>query len=51
MNTLLDEDILDMKLKANFLSNSPNDGMFKTANISLALLWVGKDNNLRKLLL
>ena len=50
-NTLLDEDILDIKLKANLLSNSPNYGMFKTANISLALLWVSKENNLRKLLL
>ena len=38
MNTLIDEDILDIKLNANFLSNSPNDGMFNTANISLALL-------------
>ena len=38
MNTIIDEDILDIKLKANFLSNSPNDGMFNTANISLALL-------------
>ena len=25
MNTLIDEDILDIKLNANFLSNSPND--------------------------
>ena len=24
MNTLIDEDILDIKLNANFLSNSPN---------------------------
>ena len=29
MYTLIDEDILDTKLNANFLSNSPNDGMFK----------------------
>ena len=38
MNTLIDEDILYIKLNANLLSNSPNDGMFNTANISLALL-------------
>ena len=46
----MDEDILDIKLKGN-LSNFPNAGKFKTANISLALLLVGKDNNLRKMLL
>ena len=34
MNTLIDEDILDIKLKANFLSNFPNDGMFKTAHFT-----------------
>ena len=44
MNILIDKDILDIKPKAN-------DGMFKIVNISLALLQVGKDNNLRKLLL
>ena len=38
INTLIDEDIFDIKLKAYFLSNSPNDRMFKTANNSLALL-------------
>ena len=48
---MIDVDILVIKLKANFLNNFPNDGMFKTANISLALLYVGKDNSLRKLLL
>ena len=36
--------MLVIKLKANFLNNIPNKGMFKTANISLALLYVGKDN-------
>ena len=34
----MDEAILVIKLKANFLNNSPNEGMFRTANISLALL-------------
>ena len=36
--TLIDEDILDIKLNAKFPSNSPNDRMFKTANSLLALL-------------
>ena len=43
--------MLDIKLNAKFLSNIPNDGMFKTANISLAPLYECKDNNVRKLLL
>ena len=47
----IDVDIFVIKLKANFLNNSPNEGMFKTANISKALLNVGKDNSLRKVLL
>ena len=51
MNTLIDEDIFNIKLNASFLSNSPSYGMFKTANISLALLQIGKDNNLHKPLL
>ena len=33
--------MLVIKLKANFLNNK---GMFKTAYISVALLYVGKDN-------
>ena len=42
---------LSSNCKANFLNNSPNEGMFRTANIPLALLYVGKDNSQRKLLL
>ena len=44
-------DIVVIKLKANFLNNSPNEGMFKTADISLALLYVGKNYSLCTLLL
>ena len=51
INEFIDEAILVIRLKANFLNNSPNEGMFRTANISLALLYVGKDNSLHKLLL
>ena len=51
INEFNDADILVINLKANFLNHSPNEEMFKTANISLTLLYVGKDNSLRKLLL
>ena len=47
----IDEAILVIKLEANLLNNSPNGGIFKTANISLALVCVDKDNSQRKLLL
>ena len=47
INEFIDVDILVIKLKANFLNNSPNEGKFKTANISLVLSYVGKDNSLR----
>ena len=51
VNEFIAEEILVTKLKANFLNNSLNEGMFRTANISLALLHIGKDNSLRKLML
>ena len=51
INELIDEAILVIKLKANFLNNFPKEGIFRTANISLPLLYVGKDNSLRKQLL
>ena len=47
INEFIDEDILVIKLKADFHNNSLNEVMFKITNI----LYVGKDNSLRKLLL
>ena len=38
INEFIDEAILVIRLEANFLNNSPNEGMFRTASISLALL-------------
>ena len=42
---------LFIKQKTYFLSNSPNDLILSYTNISLALLYVGIPNNLRRLLL
>ena len=33
INKIIDEDILVIKLKANFSNNSPSEQMFKTAHI------------------
>ena len=40
-----------IKQNTYFLSNSPNDFIFSCTNISLALLYFGMPNNLRRLLL
>ena len=40
-----------IKQNTYFLSNSPNDFIFICTNISLALLYFGMPNNLRRLLL
>ena len=42
---------LFIKQNTYFLSNSPNDLMLSCANISIALLYFGIPNNLRRLLL
>ena len=40
-----------IKQNTYFLSNSPNDSILNCTNISLALLYFGMPNNLRRLLL
>ena len=46
-------EIVNLLIKQNtyFLSNSPNNFIFSCTNISLALLYFGMPNNLRRLLL
>ena len=46
-------EIVNLLIKQNtyFLSNSPNDFIFSCTNISLALLYFGIPNNLRRLIL
>ena len=47
----LSERVNLLKQNTYFLSNSPNDFIFSCTNISLALLYFGMPNNLRRLLL